>query len=191
MLSDLNKVSGSIRSLKEDLNKRVREAATNEMRPALKSALMELKEKVPQISKLYWTQYTPHFNDGDECIFHMNEVYFFVRGIPAVSEDYVRKYGNQDVDSLHPEERHDTFSVWRFDAAQIEKDIKENRYCDYGIKKFIKDNILTMEQAQYVGEFATALKGLEEAFHVAFGDHAQITVNVDSGEIEVDSYDHD
>jgi len=28
----------------------------------------------PEIKMIYWTQYTPYFNDGDECVFRINDV---------------------------------------------------------------------------------------------------------------------
>lgn len=29
----------------------------------------ELFQRIPEIEEFSWTQYTPYFNDGDECIF--------------------------------------------------------------------------------------------------------------------------
>jgi len=33
-------------------------------------------DSVPEIKAFYWSQYTPYFNDGDECVFSVNDVYF-------------------------------------------------------------------------------------------------------------------
>jgi len=32
------------------------------------------------VQNLFWTQYTPHFNDGEECSFGVSEVYILLKG---------------------------------------------------------------------------------------------------------------
>lgn len=34
----------------------------------------ELIEAVPEIERVYWTQYTPYWNDGETCIFSVNDI---------------------------------------------------------------------------------------------------------------------
>jgi len=34
----------------------------------------EVFEKFPEVQSFSWAQYTPYFNDGDECVFSVNEV---------------------------------------------------------------------------------------------------------------------
>jgi len=36
--------------------------------------LKSVWEEIPEINSFGWTQYTPYFNDGDECVFSVNEV---------------------------------------------------------------------------------------------------------------------
>lgn len=43
---------------------------------AMKKAFKEFFEKNPSITSIYWTQYTPHFNDGDDCEFGVHEMYY-------------------------------------------------------------------------------------------------------------------
>jgi hypothetical protein len=45
----------------------------NEGEAAMKEAFKEVFDKHPCIDSVYWTQYTPYFNDGDPCYFRMNE----------------------------------------------------------------------------------------------------------------------
>lgn len=33
----------------------------------------KLFEDVPELESLKWTQYTPHFNDGDACVFGVHD----------------------------------------------------------------------------------------------------------------------
>lgn len=40
---------------------------------AIGSAFKTLFDKYPDIDHIQWTQYTPHFNDGDVCQFRVNQ----------------------------------------------------------------------------------------------------------------------
>lgn len=42
---------------------------------AVKEAFKDLFEKFPELELIWWTQYTPYFNDGDVCTFRVNEFY--------------------------------------------------------------------------------------------------------------------
>ena len=65
---------------------------------SLKGLFAELFEKDEQIVSIRWTQYTPHFNDGDPCVFYVHD--------PEVKLDGVETGGwNNDgyLDSYHLE----------------------------------------------------------------------------------------
>lgn len=72
MLTSLTELSGKT----EELKAQMKTLAMKAVKPALKEAFVELKTAVPSLIGVRWRQYTPHFNDGDECIFRVNEPYF-------------------------------------------------------------------------------------------------------------------
>lgn len=39
------------------------------------NAAQDLFDKYPELDEFSWTQYTPYFNDGDECIFSVHSDY--------------------------------------------------------------------------------------------------------------------
>jgi hypothetical protein len=41
------------------------------VKEAFSAASRELFEKHPEMDTFSWTQYTPHYNDGDQCEFHV------------------------------------------------------------------------------------------------------------------------
>lgn len=45
---------------------------TNQLKSEFPAILKPLFEKYPAVEKIRWTQYTPYFNDGDECTFSAN-----------------------------------------------------------------------------------------------------------------------
>lgn len=51
-----------------------------------KEICQEIFEKFPEIESFSWTQYTPYFNDGEECTFSVNEVDTF-NGYSEYEED--------------------------------------------------------------------------------------------------------
>lgn len=64
----------ALRDLKKQMDK-----TKEEMRKIGKEALTSEFNKVfdgwPEIEGIKWTQYTPYFNDGEPCIFRVNNVY--------------------------------------------------------------------------------------------------------------------
>lgn len=47
-----------------------------EAQAMFKETMKEFFDKNPGITALKWSQYTPYFNDGDSCVFRVNDVYF-------------------------------------------------------------------------------------------------------------------
>lgn len=43
-----------------------------DVKEAFHGELEKLFEKCPDLGMLVWTGYTPHFNDGDECVYRLN-----------------------------------------------------------------------------------------------------------------------
>ena len=59
----------------EEMEARIRDMAKKELAPALEEAITELKVVFPEAKGILWNQYTPYFNDGDACVFHIHGVY--------------------------------------------------------------------------------------------------------------------
>lgn len=51
-------------------------------------------DALPQIKTITWTMYTPYFNDGDTCVFRVNEVNFATR-YPEDIEEF-SAYGGEE-----------------------------------------------------------------------------------------------
>lgn len=141
----------------EDKKKQLVEELRKEF-PNLFKSLFEQTDKIKSFS---WTQYTPYFNDGDECVFRVNGVY-------TVNEN--------DIDE---EEWYD----WRIryylrGDKEYSNLLEEKPNIDintYKIYELIEKTLETIP---------------EDFMRDLFGDHVQITVFKD-GEIRVEEYDHD
>lgn len=68
---------------------------------AFKEYVKEFFDANPEIKVIKWTQYTPYFNDGDECVFSVHDVVFS----NAADADNVSHWGD-----LKDDENKDEFA---------------------------------------------------------------------------------
>lgn len=124
----------------------------------------------PEFEGILWNQYTPYFNDGDECIFRVNDFWGFYVAPDDTAYDEGIHSGN------YPED-----SVWVIGSASYNEPSNE------AIETYGK-------RAQVIyGEYRQLVKVLEsigdEIYREAFGDHVQITVTRDG--VDVQEYEHE
>jgi hypothetical protein len=63
--------------IKEEI-KQLRKSLETQSKNFFQEASAEIFEKHPELKSFSWTQYTPYFNDGDECVFGANSDYVTV-----------------------------------------------------------------------------------------------------------------
>ena len=120
-----------------------------------------LFEKYPTLKSFGWAQYTPYFNDGDECIFGVNDenIYLEMDGESVDEDSDEHNYG--------------------FDAWSINYKIKHE-----GENSLTESERAALDASDFLKTFE------EQTLKFMFGDHARITINRD-GTSSVDGYDHD
>jgi hypothetical protein len=69
---------------------------------SLKAMFGEMFEKYPAITEVRWTQYTPHFNDGDECRFGVHDPEFDIDGAGEGLSSWDIRYQIEDKKTLDP-----------------------------------------------------------------------------------------
>jgi len=80
-LFDTSKVIKKIEDMNEVLE-RMREKYQSEAQGLFNELTGGFFRAYPEVKCIYWTQYTPHFNDGEDCVFEVNEIYY------ALNRDY-------------------------------------------------------------------------------------------------------
>jgi hypothetical protein len=143
----------------------------------------ELFEKYPTMESFGWRQYTPYFNDGDECKFRVNidndDVY--VNGISFYDDD-------GDLSEELEEEKH---------ALQELLDNVDVNTSPFVSLQGIKDRLEIIESGvdkpaenlyKAVSEFLNQFD--EDIFEDLYANHSTITIHRD-GHTEVEEYDHD
>lgn len=54
-----------------------RNALIEQIKGQLTDVMSDVFDKCPDIKRFEWTQYTPYFNDGDECVFNVYDFYVY------------------------------------------------------------------------------------------------------------------
>lgn len=130
---------------------------------SIKEMFVELFKQFPSVQDVQWTQYTPHFNDGDPCVFRVNdpEVRFTEGTVIALKHEEGRSYPEED--EYADDDTH--YDTWSFRVQQ--KPI-----------------------ADAVNEIYTVFQEIDQVMQAVFGDGVVVKVFRD-GDVEINEYDHD
>jgi hypothetical protein len=186
-------VSKSLAKRMKELNRemdKLRNEMTKESKKAFKSGVKELFSQYPNLNSFAWTQYTPYFNDGDECIFGAYTDCVFLNGdtealYPCELETLLDHVNNKEktIKKLRKEiedSKNDKYeSSWRkeYNEAKI-KEIEESN----------PDEV--KEQAKMIRDIVDFLQLIDsDTLRDMFGDHVMVTVSRDG--IDTESYEHD
>lgn len=143
----------------------------------VKELVKDLFTKCPEVEAIRWNQYTPYFNDGDECVFNVHDPEFLLTStfqslqsqdskLPEITEGE-----DEDFDAEMDEEE-EWVDGWGF---------------EYGNKK--KPGKYSKALIKAVEEFTDAFGQLQDVFETCFGDHVQVTCT--RKKISVSEYSHD
>ena len=143
----------------------------------------EFFDNNPTIYGMAWTQYTPFFNDGDACIFHVHDIYY-ISDEPATGNTSWKSH-HTTADYLEMTEDEFRAEFWDFPTSThwIQFDLNPNGSVNHqGPKTWdpIYDNLIAFEDVIYNAE--TILQN-------TFGDHSMIIAT--RGGFQVDEYNHD
>ncbi len=136
-----------------------------------------------KITSFGWTQYTPYFNDGEECTFSTHVDYPVING-----ED------SDDIDALN-------IGIYKTITDENLAEHKSFNESEHGHKWYVSKSVgengyfrnpgYDEDLANLVDEFKQVIKSIDDEFlKDLFGDHVQVTVNAD-GTIETEEYSHD
>lgn len=156
---------------------------------------------IPPGWALFWTQYTPYFNDGDACHFSVRDVYL----IPEAKIEDVRRSSSAEEDG---------FSIRGAKERYGKPDEECSRECDdYSRPKPRVPGLTGYQRQEYekrthtwteagfpsvegypvekFDELAAAWNAIpEDVMERMFGDHARCVVKSD-GTASADEYEHD
>ncbi len=149
----------------------------------------EIFKEHKNLDSFAWTQYTPHWNDGDTCVFSAHKEYIYLNGaeepeslwdIESFYKDLIQK--DKVIKKLKTENTKlakSKDSKWQIESN--ERRIKELEEADVSKVewklKALRDIIDVMDSAD------------DEVLLEMFSDHVKVVVTADG--IETESYEHD
>ena len=155
-------MSSIIESLQDVAAKRAE--LTKQLQGVVQAGLKDFMKNHPQIKWIGWTQFTPYFNDGEECVFRVGEICISLSDNPP--------------DSFYDDEEEENawiqISEWNFFRSSYISDSVKN---------------LPLELRKELVELERALHNAQDDLKAAFGDHVRVTINQE--EILIDSYEHE
>lgn len=75
MSSTIENLSKALADYNQEVQK-LKKALSEKTEGEIKTISLEIFNAYPDLAAFGWSQYTPYFNDGDACIFRVNEVQF-------------------------------------------------------------------------------------------------------------------
>lgn len=168
-----------IQEMKVALTKKIQEDG----KELFKAEIQKLFETIPQLEDIRWIQYTPYFQDGDPCVFGVNDPYFKVGGAIGAYPKYEKGKRVEPIEFEYKlEGESGDYNDNRFNASGFKGYIENSNY-------FRVKSDLTLPQAEALKDFASLICNNEDVMKLVFGDHAEVIVNREG--FEVERYDHD
>jgi len=184
--------------------------------PLVEAVVKEFLEKYPIVEYIHWTQYTPYFNDGEECTFSINDICFTFFDDEQESYESSDLYDASDLDS-YTKIKKDVEDYTNDELAYVQS--KKNEYIEkYGrvpptsiiffkpyytideINGRIDDIVANMKKyadldhAQFKSDFKELSESImtipEDVLKSVYGDHVEVVISLKDG-TEIDDYDHD
>lgn len=144
----------------------IKERYQEEGKAEIQNTLQLFFKEFPEIKKIAWTQFTPYFNDGDECVFSVNDIMFlndeYEIGDKATGYDW---RGNL-VENL------EIGSMYDFDEVCMSHCKTNSPELQEGIK-----------------QLKSLMNTHEDILKELFGDHVEVHITADS--VRIDDYDHE
>lgn len=153
--TDLNSFESELTALKKTYSEKIMKQFSDILRGYF--------EEDTECKVITWTQYTPYFNDGEECVFRVNDPAFYS------SEEALEEY-EYDGDLTAPSSYYDELKL--YDSTRKAWRPAEGLEINRGkLSKIIGSD------------------SLADILKLTFGDHVKVTVRPDG--ITSEEYDHD
>lgn len=163
MQNTLTEIQTKIDSMNQEMTI-VRKKYQAKMKEMFKEIFSTYFQQCPEVTTFAWRQYTPYFNDGEECVFTCRAN----RGFATNALDYTNcRYGGYDGES-------DEETIWVVDK-------------DYGN---FNEELISKRTLNSTNKLRGILGKIEDSFYEEiFGNHCIVYATKDG--FEVVDYEHD
>lgn len=176
----LDQISGDMNAKIRALNEEIKAAAEQVMTEATAT----LFDNHPIVEEIWWTQYTPYFNDGDACEFGVGEMFYrLTRDEDACEYEGTNVASLANLETYKEYSRNGNADYWEKRIRQEEN--KRASWIPLGLDSFLED----------FEAFQRAVNSIsEDVMKATFGDHVRVSISRNAegkAVVSVDEYDHD
>ena len=151
----------------------------------MKASFKKMFDQYPFITAFQWNQYTPYFNDGEECLFSVHDVN--VTNLPVEELEHLSAWGEYEGEL----DMYDQYNVVTKNDSDyfITSDPTGSSYNTR--KPNVPSKFLNICDLSELKRFLNDLQSdaLEDVMKTTFGDHVSVIVTRD--DIEINDYDHE
>jgi len=181
----MNTTLNDLLKMKEEFDRRIEKEGKN----ILKATFSDFFSSHPEIRSIVWTQYTPYFNDGEACVFSINDFEFILDMDSALVSDDVKKLYEHvagEYDGNYGYGEADVRPVFRTLSGKHHYDEEQRK--SLGLKR---RQLTDAEKklAQDCDELEDVCFKIKDLLSVAFGDHVVVTAT--SKGFDVSEFEHD
>ncbi len=171
-MTDIKAITKRYKELHKDLQQQIKVEAQS----IIKGIFDEFFEKQPNVHAIAWTQYTPYWQDGEECTFRVNDIMLILSKDSLEEDDDDYFEGDQDL----VRDR----AYYAKDGDQEELDKIDAKIAAVGgidaYKAAVKD----------FGVVTKILGAIEDEYmEMLYGDH--VSVRYTRKGVKVEEYDHE
>lgn len=158
----------------------------------LADSFKQIFEEYPKVGKVQWTQYTPYFNDGDECVFGVNEWEILSQDeLENPDEEYEGRYSYGDAAGDF------STSTYRDQVNKVSPRFYKRPGSDYWSPHKWGDDNEVKENPNYDPQYGEPYEAIKELYKTIdqgtlkeiFGDHVYVAIDREGAHVE--EYDHD
>jgi hypothetical protein len=172
----------------------MRKAHMAELQGEFNNIIKLFFDECPKVQAVVWNQYTPYFNDGDECIFSVNEPTFITKNFDR--DDLLDAYEYNDDEEYGCLKVPSYAANWDEEIANDRKHMA-NRPDDQWVQGYYPKCIAALEEMKTnfpgydvkIKAFANLLEENEDMLREVYGDHSAVYLT--PGEVIVEEYSHE
>ncbi len=185
MVLNIKQIKSKLNDIQKQIDK-LEKQANKESSKLISKGFKEVFKNHPELKSFSWTQYTPYFNDGDECVFSAHTDYISIND--SEQEESVHDL-RRFLDILHNPQKEINRLIKRIEeckAAKYSYDYLENE-----IETIQNSSIeATRNKLAILENISQILSSInDDSYKSIFGDHVKVTVTKDGWSTE--TYEHD
>lgn len=185
-MNQFNNIAEKIEAKKAELEALRAEFISN-LRSEFNNITKFFFEETP-VQAVTWTQYTPYFNDGDECIFGVNDLYFILEGFDPKDLQDPYSYEDDEQGYVLVQEQPSEQSL-KYMREHVEGNGSSAEYYRTRLEQLASQDEKYPDLAQKCKKFKELITANEELMKDMFGDHAAVYLTKDNSYVE--EYEHD